>query len=376
MAEKTQQEATPVSKRAVTIKVIGIGGAGGNAVNSMIDSKEFRQDVDFIVANTDIQALDNSVAKEKIQLGKKITRGLGSGSDPETGRRSAEEDLETVKRALEGADLTFLTAGLGGGTGTGALPVITKTAKEQGMLTIAVVTKPFLFEGRRRAVFAQQALEVLHKVADTILVVPNQKLLEVADPKTSMLEAFNMSNNVLKQAVKGISDIIQKTGVVNVDFADVKSIIKDMGLAIMGTGVATGPDRARIAAIEAINSPLLDNISIQGARGILLNITGNADMGLHEINEAAQVVYKQVSEDANIIIGSVIDPSMEDRISVTVVATGLDPELCSHVFQVTENKPREYSFQPVKREIPTSRQDDYDQKSFQKPKINTKDLDR
>lgn len=340
-------------KQPVCIKVLGVGGGGGNAINSMIESKEFAEDMEFIVVNTDIQALDVSPAKYKVQIGKKITRGLGSGSDPDTGRRSAEEDIESIKKALDGSDLVFLTAGLGGGTGTGALPVITKAAKDLGILSVVVITKPFMFEGRRRAVFTQQALEGLSKNADTIIVVPNQKLLEIADPKTTMVEAFQMSNNVLKQAVRGISDIIQKTGLVNVDFADVRSIIKEMGLAIMGSGRAVGPERARIAALEAINSPLLDNISIQGARGILLNITGSAAMGLHEINEAAQVVYKQVSEDANIIIGSVIDETMGDDILVTVVATGLDPELCKHVFALNDTR-QSVSFDASRRDFGTS----------------------
>ncbi len=253
-----------------------------------------------------------------------------------------------IQRALEGADIIFLTAGLGGGTGTGALPVIARTAKEMGVLSVAVVTKPFKFEGRRRALHAQQALEALNSCADTMIVVPNERLLEISDPKISMIDAFALSNEILKQAVKGISDIIQKTGLVNVDFADVKSIMKEMGLAIMGTGKASGTDRAKNAALEAINSPLLENVSIQGAKGILFNITGNTDMGLHEINEAAQIVHKLVSDDANIILGSVIDPSMEDSIMVTVIATGLDPNLCERVFQMSDSNASK-SFHPSRK---------------------------
>lgn len=330
------------------IKVMGIGGAGGNAINSMIESKEFK-DVDFLVANTDSQVLESSLACEKIQLGKKITKGLGAGSNPDVGRKAAEEDIEIIKELLLGADIIFLTAGLGGGTGSGALPVIARAAREMGVLSVAVVTKPFKFEGRRRAMHAQQALEGLINSADTIIVVPNEKLLEISDPKISVIDAFSMSNDILKQAVKGVSDIIQKTGLVNVDFADVRSIMKEMGLAIMGTGRASGPDRARNAALEAINSPLLENISIEGARGILFNITGNSDMGLHEINEAAQVVHKLVSDDANIILGSVIDPAMGDEIMITVIATGLDPLICKRALQVLDDESAG-SFRPTKKD--------------------------
>lgn len=330
------------------IKVMGIGGAGGNAINSMIESKEFK-DVDFLVANTDVQVLESSLAGEKIQLGKKITKGLGAGSNPDVGRKSAEEDIEIIKEQLLDVDIVFLTAGLGGGTGSGALPVVARAAREMGVLSVAVVTKPFKFEGRRRAMHAQQALEGLINAADTIIVVPNEKLLEISDPKISIIEAFAMSNEILKQAVKGVSDIIQKTGLVNVDFADVRSIMKEMGLAIMGTGRASGPERAKNAAIEAINSPLLENISIEGARGILFNITGNADMGLHEINEAAQVVHRLVSDDANIILGSVIDPSMGDEIMITVIATGLDPVLCKRALQVLEDDTMG-SFRPTRKD--------------------------
>ncbi len=330
------------------IKVMGIGGAGGNAVNSMIESKEFK-DVDFMVANTDSQVLESSLAAEKLQLGKKITKGLGAGSNPDIGRKAAEEDIEVIKELLLGADIIFLTAGLGGGTGSGALPVISRAAREMGVLSVAVVTKPFKFEGRRRAMHAQQALEGLINSADTIIVVPNEKLLEISDPKISVIDAFAMSNEILKQAVKGVSDIIQKTGLVNVDFADVRAIMKEMGLAIMGTGRAAGPDRARNAALEAINSPLLENISIEGARGILFNITGNSDMGLHEINEAAQVVHKLVSDDANIILGSVIDPAMGDEIMITVIATGLDPLVCKRALQVLDDDGTG-SFRPTKKD--------------------------
>lgn len=305
------------------LKVIGVGGGGGNAVNSMAESPEMDM-VEFVIANTDAQALDTSCVKNKIQLGEKITKGLGAGSNPDVGRRSAEEDLEGVCSYIKGADILYLTAGMGGGTGSGALPVIANAAREMGILTVAIVTKPFVFEGKRRMRHAEEAIKHLKQSVDTLLVVPNQKLLESVDPKISMLDAFALSNDVLKQAIKGISDIIIKPGHINVDFADVRSIMKDMGLALMGMGRTSGEDRAREAALKAINSPLLEDVSIEGARGVLINITGNTDLGLHEINEAAEVVYDLVSEDANIILGSVIDADMGDDIMVTVIATGFD----------------------------------------------------
>jgi cell division protein FtsZ len=310
---------------ANNLLVLGVGGAGENAINSMIVSQDCPH-VEFIAANTDAQALANSKAPVTIQLGRKITKGLGAGSNPDTGRRAAEEDIEEIKKHIAGADILFLAAGFGGGTGTGAVPVIAKAAKEMGILTVAVVTKPFAFEGRRRIKYAEEALQSLKNCIDTMIVVPNEKLLEVADPKISIIDAFALSNSILKQAVKGISDIIQKTGLVNVDFADVKAIMKEMGVAIMGTGRASGTERAKKATLEAINSPLLENVSIEGAKGILFNITGNRDLGLHEINDAAKIIYSLVNEEANIILGSVIDESMGDEIMVTVIATGLNYE--------------------------------------------------
>jgi len=307
-----------------SMKVLGVGGAGGNAVNSMIATADMGT-VEFIVANTDAQSLDKSAAQTKIQLGAKITKGLGAGSNPDIGRRSAEEDLETLLGHVESSDILFLTAGLGGGTGSGSLPVIANVAREMGILTVAIVTKPFLFEGKRRMSIANEAIENLRETVDTLIVVPNQRLLEIADAKISMLDAFALSNDILKQAIKGISDIITRSGHINVDFADVRSIMKDMGMAIMGTGRASGQDRAKKAALAAITSPLLENVSIEGAKGVLINITGNTDLGLYEINEAASTVYDLVSEDANIILGSVIDADLQDEIMVTVIATGFQP---------------------------------------------------
>lgn len=314
-----------IAKCGATLRVIGIGGAGSNAVNSMITGPE-NPSVEYIVANTDAQALQLSPALCKIQLGTKITKGLGAGSNPDLGRRAAEEDLETVIEHVMNSDILFLTAGLGGGTGTGALPVIASAAKELGVLTVAVVTKPFLFEGKRRMKYAEEGIKNLKDIVDTLIVVPNQRLLEVADAKISMLDAFALSDSVLQQAIRGISDIITKPGHINVDFADVRTIMKDMGMAIMGTGRAQGADRARQATLAAIKSPLLENVSIAGAKGVLLNISGNVDLGLYEINEAATIIHDMVSEEANIILGSVIDSSLGDEIIVTVIATGFDEQ--------------------------------------------------
>lgn len=307
------------------IKVFGIGGAGGNAVNSMIDDSDIEA-VDFIIANTDAQALEQSPASNKIQLGAKITKGLGAGANPDIGRRAAEEDLDEITRQAMDSDILFLTAGLGGGTGSGGLPVIAHAAKEMGILTVAVVTKPFAFEGRRRLRHAEEAIKQLEGVVDTLIVVPNQRLLEIVDAKISMLDAFSLSNNILKQAIKGISDIITKSGHINVDFADVKTIMKGMGMALMGTGRATGEGRAKEAALKAISSPLLEDVSIKGARGVLINITGNTNLGLYEINEAASLIYDMVSQDAEIILGSVIDETIGDEVMVTVIATGVGTE--------------------------------------------------
>jgi len=327
----------------VHLKVMGIGGAGGNAVNGMIAAGDL-QEVQFVVSNTDSQALSISPAQTKIQLGKKITKGLGAGANPDIGRRAAEEDIEAITKHLKDTDIVFLTAGLGGGTGTGALPIIAKTAKDMGVLTVAVVTKPFLFEGKRRQKHTEEALANIKGAVDTLIVIPNQRLLELAEPKISMLNAFTLSNDILKKAIKGISDIILKTGHINVDFADIKTIMKDMGVAIMGTGIASGPDRAKIAAIQAMNSPLLENITIQGARGVLINITGSSNLELQEINEAASLVYEMVSEDATIILGSVIDDTMGDSISITLIATGLEqqfvqPKIVEKVVAATRPAP-------------------------------------
>lgn len=316
--EEEKKELVPMA----SIKVIGVGGGGGNTVNSLIESGY--EGIQCMVANTDAQALESSKAREKVQIGVKSTKGLGTGADPAVGKRAAEEDLDKVLEVVGDADIVFLSGGMGGGTGSGALPVIARSLREKGILTIAIVTKPFLFEGKRRARVAQEAIDQLRKAVDTLIIIPNQKLLDFVDSKVSMINAFAMINDVLCQSVRGISDIITKPGHINVDFADVRTIMKDRGLAVMGTGRATGEGRAKKAALAAISSPLLENMSVAGAHGVLFNITGGKSLGIHEISEAASVIYEQAHEDANIILGSVIDESLDDEVIVTIIATGFE----------------------------------------------------
>ena len=302
------------------IKVIGIGGAGGNAVNTMISYN--LRGVDFITANTDAQALGASASEVKIQLGAEVTKGLGAGSDPEIGKKAALETREILRSSLQGSDMVFITAGLGGGTGTGGAPVAAEIAREMGALTVAVVTKPFLFEGKRRNDHAEEGIAELRKMVDTLIIVPNQRLLSIGGKEISLLDAFRKADDILYHAVKGISDLIMVPGLINLDFADVKKIMSQMGLALMGTGTAGGENRAIEAAQKAISSPLLEDNTIQGARGVLLNITGGPNMTLHEINEASSMIQAEVHEDANIIFGTVVDESMGDEIRITVIATG------------------------------------------------------
>ena len=305
---------------AARLKVIGCGGAGGNAVNRMIGAG--LRGVEFIAVNTDLQALNQSLAPARMQIGMQTTRGLGSGGDPSQGRRSAEEDEQTIADALSDTDMVFITAGMGGGTGTGSAPVVARIAKNVGALTVAVVTKPFLFEGRRRMRQAEEGLQELRAEVDTLLVIPNERLLSVVERNTPMSEAFGVADDVLLKATKSIADLVTVPGLVNVDFADVKSIMASRGNALMGTGRATGENRAIEAASQAVSSPLLEDVSIQGAEAVLLNITGGRDLSLHEVNEASKVVTAAVGEDANVIFGAVIDPSLDGEIVVTVVATG------------------------------------------------------
>ena len=307
-------------KPGARIKVIGVGGGGSNAVNRMVSSG--LDSIGFIVANTDAQALSQSVAPVRIQLGAKLTKGLGAGADPNIGRQAALEDTEQLIAALDGADMVFVTTGLGGGTGTGAAPVIANLASELGALTVAVVTKPFTFEGRRRALQAERGLEDLRDCVDTVITIPNEKLLATIERTTSLPTAFTKADDVLHQAIQGISDLIVMPGLINLDFADVTTIMSGMGLAIMGTGVGEGENRAVEAATRAVSSPLLEEASVEGARGCIVNVTGGSDLSMLEVSEAASIIHAAAHEEANIIFGAVVDESMQGRVKITVIATG------------------------------------------------------
>jgi cell division protein FtsZ len=302
------------------IKVIGVGGGGGNAINTMIAGG--LPGVEFIAGNTDAQALAANLAPTKIQLGEQLTRGLGAGGNPEVGRRAAQEDEDRLRKLLDGADMIFVTAGMGGGTGTGAAPIVARIAKENGALTVGVVTKPFGFEGKRRQRQAEDGLRELKASVDTLIAIPNQRLLSVAGRNSSILETFKKADDVLLQAVRGIADLITVHGLINLDFADVRAIMSEMGMAMMGAGLAEGENRAIEAAQKAISSPLLEEVRIEGARGVLINITGGPSLTLHEVNEAATLIQEEADEDANIIFGAVIDDTMSEQVRITVIATG------------------------------------------------------
>lgn len=308
-------------ENAANIKVVGVGGGGGNAVEHMV--AEHIDGVEFICANTDAQALKNSSAKVHIQLGETLTKGLGAGANPKIGREAAEEDRERIREVLQGADMVFITAGMGGGTGTGAAPIFAEIAKELGILTVAVVTKPFSFEGKQRALAADEGIRRLGEHVDSLITIPNNKLLTVLGKNISLLNAFKAANNVLLGAVKGISDLITRPGLINVDFADVRTVMSEMGMAMMGTGVATGEQRARQAAESAIASPLLEDVNYSEARGILVNITAGLNMSIGEFEEVGDVVKEFISDDATVVVGTVIDPDMTDEMRVTVIVTGL-----------------------------------------------------
>ena len=322
------------------IKVIGVGGGGNNAINRMVEGG--LKGVEFLAVNTDKQALFLSKANMKIQIGDKLTKGLGAGSDPDIGQKAAEENRDEIAEALKGSDMVFVTAGMGGGTGTGAAPVVAAVAKELGILTVGVVTKPFTFEGRKRMVQAEKGIAQLKENVDTLIIIPNDRLLQVIQKNTSMVEAFKMADDILRQGVQGISDLIAVPGLVNLDFADVKTIMLNTGIAHMGTGRATGENRAEEAAKQAVHSPLLET-SIEGARGVLLNITGGTDLGLLEVNAAAELVQKSADPEANIIFGAVIDESLNDELLITVIATGFDRGLGS-INIPTAKKPEFSSF--------------------------------
>ncbi|WP_068672472.1 cell division protein FtsZ [Oceanobacillus sp. Castelsardo] len=353
-----------------TIKVIGVGGGGNNAVNRMIEHGV--EGVEFIAVNTDAQALNLSKAELRIQIGGKLTRGLGAGANPEVGKKAAEESKEQIEEVLQGADMVFVTAGMGGGTGTGAAPVIAQVAKDLGALTVGVVTRPFSFEGRRRSTQAISGIEALKNAVDTLIVIPNDRLLEIVDKNTPMLEAFREADNVLRQGVQGISDLIAKPGLINVDFADVKTIMFDKGSALMGIGIATGETRATEAAKKAISSPLLET-SIDGAHGILMNITGGTNLSLYEVQEAADLVTSAADKEVNVIFGSVINENLNDEIVVTVIATGFDelskkPEMPSKQQRPTLNQKQHAA---TKEEAPTQQPQQREQ--VQRPRIQEDD---
>lgn len=318
------------------IKVVGVGGGGGNAVKHMISSEV--EGVDFICANTDAQALTDVISKTVLQLGSNITKGLGAGANPEVGRQAALEDRERIAEVLRGADMVFITAGMGGGTGTGGAPVVAEVAREMGILTVAVVTKPFPFEGKKRLAIAEQGMKELHEHVDSLITIPNEKLLAVLGKNCSLLDAFKAANDVLLGAVQGIADLIIRPGMINVDFADVRTVMSEMGMAMMGTGAARGEHRAREAAEAAIRSPLLEDVNLQGARGILVNITAGLDLSLGEFSEVGDIVEEFASDNATVVVGTVIDPEMTDELKVTVVATGLGPVRQEAPLKVVENR--------------------------------------
>ena len=335
------------------IKVIGIGGGGGNAVKHMIDHSV--EGVDFICANTDAQALSDIESRTVLQLGGEITKGLGAGANPEIGRAAAMEDRERIADSLRGADMVFITAGMGGGTGTGGAPVVAEVARELGILTVAVVTRPFPFEGKKRLKIAHEGVAELQQHVDSLITIPNEKLLEVLGKNTSLIDAFKEANDVLLGAVQGIADLIIRPGMINVDFADVRTVMSEMGMAMMGTGSSKGENRAREAAERAINSPLLDDIDLQGARGILVNITAGLDLALGEFAEVGDTIEEFASEEATVVVGTVIDPDMTDELKVTVVATGLGAEAARTPLQVVDSAPKPAMASPETDEAPDYR---------------------
>jgi cell division protein FtsZ len=358
------------------IKVIGIGGGGGNAVNRMIEAGI--EGIEFLVANTDLQALKRSRAPIKIQLGGRLTKGLGAGANPNIGRDAALEDTEKIIEVLEGADMVFVTTGLGGGTGTGGAPIIASLATELNALTVAVVTKPFHFEGRRRMQQAEQGLRELRECVDTVITIPNERLLHTVERNVSLPDSFKVADDVLRQAVQGISDLITVPGLINLDFADVKAIMAGMGLALMGAGRASGENRALEATQQAISSPLLEEATIEGAKGVLINITGGPDLTLYEVNEASSIIREAADEDANIIFGAVIDESLRDEMKITVIATGFDKESADSGMAASRaampGSPPRYTQHPgddlSRSPVSSSRQEDLDVPTFIRKKAD------
>ena len=355
------------------IKVIGVGGGGGNAVNHMIDARI--EGIDFLVANTDAQALKRSFAPIKLQIGSRLTKGLGAGANPEIGRDAALEDTDKILEALEGADMVFVTVGMGGGTGTGAAPIIASLAAELGALTVAVVTKPFPFEGRRRMHQAELGMQELRSVVDTLITIPNERLKQTVDRNMTLADSFRMADDVLRQAVQGISDLITVPGFINVDFADVKSIMRGMGIALMGVGHALGDNRAQEATQRAISSPLLEEATIQGAKGVLVNITGGADLTLFEVDEAMHIVHDAADPDANIIFGTVTDERLQNEMKITVIATGFEKAKTAenlHNFPVRQNSasPATPRVVGTTNSTQAARQDDYETPAYLRKKAD------
>jgi cell division protein FtsZ len=342
---------------SAVIKVIGVGGGGGNAIEHML--AEHFEGVEFICANTDAQALKNSNAQTVMQLGGELTKGLGAGANPKIGRDAAEEDIEKIRACIEGSDMVFITAGMGGGTGTGAAPVFARVARELGILTVAVVTKPFSFEGKQRSLAAEEGIRQLAEHVDSLITIPNNKLLTVLGKNISLLNAFKAANNVLLGAVKGISDLITRPGLINVDFADVRTVMSEMGMAMMGTGTASGEQRARLAAESAVASPLLEDVNLSGAKGILVNITAGMDMSIGEFEEVGDVIKEFISDDATVVVGTVIDPNMTDDMHVTVIVTGLgnrrDQARTAHT--------------PATSQVSTKHSPDLDYQQFERPAV-------
>lgn len=337
--------------QSAVIKVIGVGGGGGNAVKHM--AKGSLEGVEFICANTDAQALNDVAAHAVLQIGGQLTKGLGAGANPEIGRKAALEDRERIADVLRGTDMVFITAGMGGGTGTGAAPIVAEVAKEMGILTVAVVTSPFPFEGKRRTLIAHEGIKELRENVDSLIIIPNAKLMQVMGRSCTLVNAFGAANDVLKGAVQGISDLITRGGMINVDFADVRTVMSEMGMAMMGTGIARGENRAIEAAEAAIKSPLLDNVDLKGASGILVNVTGGMDLSLGEFSEVGALINEYASEDATIVVGTVIDPELTDELKVTVVATGLDKPKEPTLELKKGNKPVETSLDLTDIELPT-----------------------
>ncbi|MBD3233370.1 MAG: cell division protein FtsZ [candidate division Zixibacteria bacterium] len=364
-------------KRPACMKVIGVGGAGGNAINRMIDAQ--LGGVEFITINTDLQALDANKSPAKVQIGKSLTKGLGAGANPDIGRKAMEEDRERVQELLNGADMVFVTCGMGGGTGTGASPVVAEVARELGILTVAIVTKPFDFEGKKRMSKALGGISELKKKVDTLIVIPNQRLIDIVDKTTPLTDAFKIADDILFQATKGISDLISINALINLDFADVKTVMSEMGDALMGTGYGTGENRALDAATRAINSPILENVNIAGARGVLVNITGGSNITLFEVDQAAQLVKSAAGDEANVIFGAKIDSEIEDEVRVTVIATGFGqprqeseardsfetPDLFGDDYPVIDDS-------DIKREPgPKEKQEEeFDKSEAEKPEVN------